>query len=103
MEIITSDYFIKCTECKKQVDRYYNIELINGICFNTICLDCLIHIRHGYHPGMDVYLPCKLCDPPKIRWFYKCTYGNHDKKSHCGNHKYNDDEYNDNDKIDLFD
>ena len=87
--MITEYAFIKCSNCLKEINAYYD-----DIYQNKICVDCLVKINNGKFPtGKGVYLPCKLCQSPYINWYYKNTY--EVITDDCGYHKNTIDSEND--------
>ena len=76
----TTDYFINCSHCNKKTKVGY-VELgFDGI----ICCDCLVKGKNGFPVGKGAYLPCTLCKPPNINWYYRETFG--DIQYDCGLH-----------------
>ena len=69
--MITEHAFVKCSNCLKEINAYYN-----DICQNQICVDCLVKNHNGEFPkGKGVHLPCNLCQSPYISWYCRNTYG----------------------------
>lgn len=77
----TKTPFVNCSNCQKQISRYYTDLHFKGL----VCGDCLTKAHHGSFPkGKGCYLPCKLCTPPYIQWYHKETFGK--AENDCGKH-----------------
>ena len=86
MELVTATDQTICDRCKKLTSVLYLSMKFNKAQY--VCEKCILLSYHGKFPkGKSSYLPCKLCEPPNIKWYEEELYG--DTCTDCGDHNEN--------------